>query len=102
MKISDILWKAANECLWHGQPPYHVSEYSCTAAAVAELGWAVVERMKWLTVCRQSKAVKFMRELGCPSGELCAFDSFTTWESRQGARYLWLMFAYEVAKSEGL
>lgn len=104
MKISEILWRAANENLWPGLPfdSYLSQVYSCIAVAHVELGGAALRRMKWAHACRKSRAIQFLRELGCPIGGSRAFDRFSDSNAAQGARYLWLMFAYEVAKSEGL
>jgi hypothetical protein len=46
------------------------------------------------------EARAFMAELGCKTGSFVEFDEFSCGEERQGARYLWLMFAASVADDE--
>lgn len=98
MKISDVLWIAANEFLSTTDGMELVdghsrSKYSCCAVE---------------SVCEKSlnsvrnPYIKFLRELGVKTGGCCEFKEFKPGEQRQGARYLWLMFAYEVALSEGV
>lgn len=94
MKISSILWKAANERLsWDGWWwPGTNDEFSCLA----------VRKVTRAGLKDKDKASKFLASLGVDPDAGWLFDEFPEGEVRQGARYLWLMFAYEVAKSEGL
>lgn len=93
MRISEILWKAANEHLM----PYGDSDttrndspYSCDAVFIVGDDYGGAEGLLW--------------EMGCPGG-LFAFAEFEegsiglssgrerATEDSQGARYAWLMFA---------
>ena len=68
MKISDIIWAAANDHLWdwvHGIAPA-------------------------------------LREMGVDTGSMDEFDEFEREAERQGARYAWLMFVYDLAIERGL
>ena len=101
-KISDILWDAANE---HLCPPGVDSGdelwmESCCAVAEAENGhhsWGYVDVDPDV-----SKALAYLQEFGVDPRRTGQFDEFESDEEIQGARYLWLMFAYEVALSEGV
>ena len=105
-KISDILWDAANkhlcspvEFFGDGLRKGMVVE-SCCAVAEAENGHDRVG-----SVCVDpdvSKALAYLQEFGVIPKEYGQFDEFSSYEEHQGARYLWLMFAYEVALSEGV
>jgi hypothetical protein len=91
MKISDILWKAANEHLCSGWVSFNTGElYSCIAVELAAGGKQVAD------------AHRFLASMGVDVQGYGQFSEFAAGSERQGARYLWLMFAYEVAKSEGL
>jgi hypothetical protein len=101
-KISDVLWLAANEHLAHDPDlfDFNKSTFSCDAVyAVLSDYDAPLHR----------RTMAFLRELGCNTKGYNEFKQFETrdgnWRSMttrsQGARYLWLMFAYQVAKSEG-
>ena len=91
VKISEIIWRAANERLaeddWSTK-----TEYSC---------WAVREVYE-AAEYERDYALGFLHSLGVDATRGDEFREFRCGEHRQGARYLWLMFAYEVAKSEGL
>ncbi len=81
MKISEILWLAANEKLWSGIGlDNDTSMFSCNAVFQACEGYR--------------KAYQFLKSLGCPIKSLHAYPAKWTHEKRQGARYLWLMFAF--------
>lgn len=103
MKLSDLLWKAANEHLWDGKgaPPLSYREaFSCCAvfdAANDALpdGAARYGDDWW-------PARDFLADLGCPTASLSAFSDFANGPERQGARYLWLIFAAMIAEEEGL
>ena len=92
MKISEILWRAANERLAADEWRVGLTEYSC---------WAV-RNVIHASAGNQNATIDFLESLGVDSESASAFLEFETGEQRQGARYLWLMFAHEVAKSEGL
>lgn len=101
MKISEILWKAANERLteeddWWGDDEH--SNLSCVAAALAE-GLSLDD--PWRTNAKKSRAVQFLRDLGCKPHSSRSFNSFSD-DQRQGARYAWLMFASQYAEEQGL
>lgn len=92
VKLADVLWDAANECLWDGAGPYppaRQDEYSCNAVNSAAMG-----------------ADKFLDSLGCP----WVFAACPAWEwtkgatskTRQGVRYMWLLLAMHVAEDEGI
>lgn len=96
MKISDVLWIAANE---------HLSEVDFSYLRSNSFGWnrnyscsAVYQVGEEFS----SKTTAFLHELGVNINGFYEFDEFVPGEERQGARYLWLMFAYEVALSEGV
>lgn len=91
MKISEILWKAANECLSdlidsRGQV------YSCNAVA-AVLGKGIADE------CQNHPAMKFLRILGCNTRG-AQWHEWT--HDEQQARYAWLMFASMYAEELGL
>jgi hypothetical protein len=92
-KISDILWDAANKHLWDGVKPLRhceEEEFSCLAVDEAE-GYP-----------SRYRATYFLEDLGVNGFSATEFRKFKRGEIRQGARYLWLMFAYQVALDEGL
>lgn len=102
-KISDILWDAANKYLC---PPGVDSGdelwmESCCAVAEAENGH---DRCNSVDVDPDvSKALAYLQEFGVNPREYGQFaDVGDSDEEIQGARYLWLMFAYQVALSEGV
>jgi hypothetical protein len=119
-KISDVLWLAANEHLAASNKETNdwqldKCQYSCDAisAAVGTYyfgtdAWQQADRMRVRTL-------RFLRSLGLQ--DIDSTQMFVEFERRkpshywgsdyvatrksQGARYLWLMFAYEVAMEEG-
>lgn len=101
-KISDIIWDAANKYLC---PPGVDSGdelwmESCCAVAEAENGhhsWGYVDVDPDV-----SKALAYLQEFGVDPRRTGQFDEFESYEEIQGARYLWLMFAYQVAIDEGV
>jgi len=102
-KISDILWDAANKYLC---PPGVEADNglwgeSCCAVAEAENG-----HDRCGSVCVDpdvSKALAYLQEFGVQPDQYGQFaDGGDTDEQVQGARYLWLMFAYQVALDEGV
>lgn len=102
-KISDILWDAANK---HLCPPEEEGrgslwKESCCAVAEAENGHDQCGSV-WVTP-NVSKALAYLQEFGVNPEEYGQFtDVGDTDEEIQGARYLWLMFAYQVALDEGV
>lgn len=102
-KISDIIWEAANKYLC--PPEVEAGDgfwgESCCAVAEAENGhdqWGSVDVRPNI-----SKALAYLQEFGVIPEKCGQFtDVGDTDEEIQGARYLWLMFAYEVALSEGV
>lgn len=101
-KISDILWDAANKYLC--PPGVEAGDgfwgESCCAVAEAENGhhsWGYVDVDPDV-----SKALAYLQEFGVDPRRTGQFDEFESDEEIQGARYLWLMFAYQVALSEGV
>jgi len=91
-RISEVLWKAANECLSDGISDFYGSEYSCLA--VENELMARGDCMSF-TEFQRSPVAGFLRSLGCPIGSMHAFSrrAFPSSIARQGARYAWLMFA---------
>lgn len=94
MKTSDVLWIAANEILAKDRKEATASdpikmEFSCDAVRYATN-----------TFGDTLAATEFLRELGVDCGCLGEFREFKPGAEQQGARYLWLMFAYLVAKEE--
>jgi len=102
-KISDILWDAANEHLCSPEEDRGDGLWleSCCAVAEAENGhdWCGCVYVD----SNVSKALAYLKEFGVDPREYGQFaDVGDSDEEIQGARYLWLMFAYEVALSEGV
>lgn len=96
--LADVLWEAANYWLMTrasavGEIPL---EYSCNAAQVAEAGQYT---RGMFTDRSQSRAVKFLAELGCDTS--CG-TLFEYREDAQGDRYMWLLLAMHVAEDEGI
>jgi len=106
-KISDILWDAANEYLSENYSTYlrsrgygWKSKYSCCAV---ESACYSLSKSSWDSEeSPYNKTIDFLEEFGVNTNSFCEFDEFVPGEERQGARYLWLMFAYQVALSEGV
>ena len=102
-KISDILWDAANKYLCSPEEDDRGSLWleSCCAVAEAENG-----HDQWDSVSvnpEKSKALAYLEEFGVQPAQYGQFaDVGDTDEQVQGARYLWLMFAYQVALDEGV
>jgi hypothetical protein len=97
MKLSDVLWNAANIYLWSGDTPNHGdgNAWSCGAAETAEIQADLEEAsLCWV--------VDFLETLGVDSCSSEQFEEFERGPERQGARYLWLDFARLVAEDEGL
>lgn len=95
MKISEILWRAANEHLWDGYgDDLDAIIYSCDAVDKAATGRVVGSY--------RCGACAFLRELGCTSDAMYLFNEFKSGPKRQGARYAWLMFASMYAEELGL
>ena len=101
-KISDILWDAANKHLCSPVEDRGDGLWmeSCCAVAEAENGH---DRVGCVDVdpC-VSKALAYLKEFGVNPQKSGQFDEFSSYEEQQGARYLWLMFAYQVALDEGV
>lgn len=96
MKISDLLWEAANNHLWNGIGPQLgvATTFSCdTVYKVCDIYGDLWSYQR----CRG-----FLKTLGLDPQSMTAFSEFEEGEERQGARYLWLMFAYTYAKEQGL
>ena len=107
MKISDVLWLAANENLWDGVRNYSACNafgegfrYSCDA--IDQLKFAPLW-CTWNLWEDCNAALSFLREeLGFDKGySLRAFDEFPEGPESQGARYSWLMFAHQIALEQG-
>jgi hypothetical protein len=110
MKISDVLWTAANERLWDGRgfiAPNQSRETCCAVSDVLANEFGIYpfpfdpaddedcDR-------RAVKVAKFLRGLGLNTDAIGAFGVFRNDEARQGARYAWLMFAAMYAEEQGL
>jgi len=83
MKLSEIIHKAKNKKLWHGEPDTQwyngaTQEYSCCAVAQAS---SRTEPAKQLEVEMELMGLKTRR---------ANFLEFKEGEERQGARFLWL------------
>lgn len=102
MKISDILWRAANEHLWDGSSIQEIGQWAFSCDAAFEAASINPTTLKDMYSYRESAVGEFLEELGCPVTTAISFFDFPEGPQRQGARYLWLMFAYLVAKDEGL
>lgn len=94
-KVADILWTAANQYLWTGEPRpdgvYEGWEYSCNAVidAIADSNTAYYVR-------------EFLRSCGCSAGSTTLLLDFDAGKERQGVRYMWLLFAMHLAEDEDL
>lgn len=96
MKISDVLWGAANEKLRFDD--LHIE---------GEPWWGECYAVQYADPRtgddRGEFVLRFLRELGAKANYFCEFDEFNNFSGeRQQARYNWLMFAYEVALEENL
>jgi hypothetical protein len=93
--LADVLWRAAFEL----HPA--VDAATCCLAYRAEFGesWGH-HHNQWASAARASKAVAFLRELGCAVGSTKVFDRYERGEERQGVRYMWLLLAMHVAEDE--
>ncbi len=56
----------------------------------------------WWSDCGKLKSLQFLRSLGCNTDSCRLFDSFKDVDSRQGARYIWLLIAMHIAEDEGI
>lgn len=94
MKISDVLWKAANFYLAGNR-----AQYSCFAvleASGVREKWTYYNGQKsfpdWFkTSCA---AATFLSKLGLPK----EYSPFADCADQHQCRYAWLMFAYEIAR----
>lgn len=106
--LADVLREAADVWLWDGRgdnPDFkdrsaRCSE-SCCAVVSAEVGCRLSEERPYSTVRDESKALSFLRSLGCNPDDP-AFYGYYYGRERQGVRYLWLLLAAQVAEDEGI
>ena len=104
VKLSDVLWIAANEYLCHDTYKWDSkSAYSC--AAVESIALNMYEKGKislkeYSDLTSQFKAGA--KALGLDTITMTAFSEFPPGPSRQEARYAWLMFCYDLAIEQGL
>jgi hypothetical protein len=101
MKISDVIWDAANKCLnQHGEhsknfwlnPPARCCSALARACGIHGMNWG--ELRSWINKNLGSYEVP---------GNFEEFNDRVSADkarSAQGARYLYLMMAYEIAKDE--
>ena len=97
--LADVLWEAANVRLWPGRG--HANEqwvFSCDA--FANSAWPDCWE-NWDKLSRR-RPMRWLRSLGCATGNMKLFSEFTEGPKRQGARYIWLLLAMHVAESEGI
>jgi hypothetical protein len=100
-KISDVLWLAANKHLAHDPDLFDFNKATFSCDAVYAVFSDYDDPL-------HRRTMDFLRELGCNTKGHNEFKQFEKqeggWRSAtkkaQGARYLWLMFAYLVARSE--
>lgn len=99
--VSDVLWEAANKHLWDGSFWSYIGnndeEFSCNAAARA-LRYEIMDDARQSEKGR--RVCDFLCSLGVDCGSDKQFAGFGSHVDTQGARYLWLMFAYLVALDE--
>jgi len=100
MKLSELLWIAANKYLAENKWEYSKHPHKCSHSCNAVWGASKCD-------VEYRKATAFLRSLGCPVASLTAFYRFETeagdiTPESQGARYAWLMFASMVAEERGL
>lgn len=100
MKISEVLWEAANEHLsenWESG-----MEYSCSAISRAAYG----PRTRMGGYADKERTMHFLFGLGLRRNAPYSHNIFSRVAprgfERQAARYTWLMLAYTIAKEEGL
>jgi hypothetical protein len=97
VKISDVLWKAANVHL-ACEGPYEDDRtpYICHAIRRAQQLWSLMTSEQ-----REDPAIAFLLDLGMEGGG-DGFCEFHRGRERQGVRYAWLMLAHEIALERGL
>lgn len=110
MKISDILWEAANSFLYYPDLPgdsFGYAEYSCDA--IGDVCCELIDDDRYDD--NRGSVMKFLSGLGLPISDGSEFKEFEKFyedygykvtEESQGARYAWLMFAHDIALEEGL
>ena len=92
MKISEVLWIAANDWLADGLSDEGLTYFSCCA----------VDEAAYVDPFLGTVARKFLRSLGANTRSNSEFSEFQVLEDRQGARYAWLMFASMYAEELGI
>ena len=98
--MADVLWKAANVHLTHGDAN-SFCKWSCNAALKAENPRLITDYGIDNYKRKASATDKFLTSLGCQSGgHVGKFRNYPEGAARQGVRYLWLMLAMHVAKDE--
>lgn len=106
MKISEILWKAANEQLWDGSNMrVYGNEFDASRNANKRRFSCDAFNSHYMTeisLCEMRKVKEYLAEFGLDCESMQAFHEFDSGEERQGARYSWLMFASMIAEEEGL
>lgn len=100
MKISDVLWNAANKKLYHPKfDDSRTTNFSCDAVYEA-LSAKNLSDNDYYDLA--DNTMSFLEQLGLSTNSCQAFDEFKGGAQRQEARYAWLMFAAMVAEEEGL
>jgi hypothetical protein len=95
-KFSAIFWDAANKYLWDGckaheaRGPLRIC--SCDAISQADSN----------PNFSRERLNRGLWRLGLDPDYLSVFHEFAYGPSRQGARYAWLMFCYDLALEQGL
>jgi hypothetical protein len=102
VKISDVLWKAANNILFvdlsSDKYGYNYNHYSCVAVQHACENFEPFHLEAFNKLL--GRCLDFVTGLGISLSSINAFDEFPEGKERQDARYFWLMFAYLVALDE--
>ena len=93
MKVSEILWLAANVHLQTDEEYYpeykngvYTSYFTCDCVKQA-----------FDNDENRNKTMKLLQEMGVNTCSMREFNEFRSGIQRQGARYAWLMFAHEYA-----
>ncbi len=87
IRLSTIIRKARDYL------PVDYDYYSCSAVH------HVVTYYTRVPLCSYDRIFKILKDYGCPTGSLAAFNEFTFGKNRQGARFLWLSFMIEETKN---
>ncbi len=98
--LADVLWEAACN-LNPVRQMFGDNQFTCVEVARAELQLTADYLMQHPQV-DASKAVEFMRELGCTRNAGDVWGDVARSTQVQGVRFMWLLLAACVAEDEGI